>query len=261
MKLNFVIDEDYFVAHTLCSMGAKDFSSSKRKKDIVAFQNFAWGESESHYNFLVARFSSEIFIQEKADDLFRKLPKYLRVLKQSKFYKTILEQTVKYLNFCEKQWDDNYPLSSKVIKKLTDFKLNKEFTIYITHPGLRNGVCLKDDKIAWGHHEDWSNYATVYLWHEILHSYFEYTDLDHALIQLIADEELRIKLNGGKYPPFVGHKDLFPLMRIILPNWKKYLKSNSNDIMQLKRELSDLETLAKHKSSHFQGRSPGRALS
>ena len=93
--------------------------------------------------------------------------------------------------------------------------------------------------IAWGHNEDWPNYATVYLWHEILHSYLGYSEKEHALIELIADEELRIQLNGGKYPPFVvGHKNLEKMKKKLLPQWRKYLKLKNRNIREFLRKVT-----------------------
>ena len=116
------------------------------------------------------------------------------------------------------------------MKKLTGLKLNKKFTVYITHPSLRNGRYRGNNTIEWGHHENWRNYATIYLWHEILHSYIGYGDKEHAVIELITDEELRIRLNGGKYPPFVGHNYLGNMKKKMLPKWREYLKSDQHNI-------------------------------
>ena len=122
-----------------------------------------------------------------------------------------------------------------------DFKKeNKKFIVYITHPSLRHGKSFQDGTIAWGHNEDWQNYAVVYLWHEILHYYFELSDLDHALIELITDNELRVRLNGGKYPPFIGHENLEKLKYKILPYWKKYLKSKNKNIFEFKKLLKNI---------------------
>ena len=82
-------------------------------------------------------------------------------------------------------------------------------------------------------------------WYEILHSYFNNGDFNHALIQFIADNELRIKLNKGKYPPFVGHENLFPLMKKILPHWKRYLKEKQpRDINKLRAKKLGLKEFA-----------------
>lgn len=249
MKLNFIINEDYFIAHTLSSTAPDRFSSKEYKKDIVSFQNFAWKKSKKCYDFLAGRVYPEDFLCLKSiKSTVRELPNFLLALKKNKYYKKILIQTKDYLDFCEKQWNNNYQRTSKIIKELTGFNLNKQFTIYITHPSLKNGCCTKNDKISWGHNEDWSNYSTVYLWHEILHSYFrsanvELSDrnIDHSIIQFITDNELRIRLNGGQYPPFKGHSKLFPLMRKISPYWKKYLRSEKKNILEFRNMLIKIE--------------------
>ncbi|TSA55743.1 hypothetical protein D4R42_05055 [bacterium] len=248
MKLNFTINEDYLIAHTLVSIAPGRFSSKKHKKDIISFQNFAWKKSEKCYNFLAGRIYPEDFLYLKSiKSAVRELPNFLLVLKKNKYYKKILIQTKDYLDFCGKQWDGNYQYTSKIIKELTGFNLNKKFTVYITHENLKNGCFIENDKIAWGHNEDWPNYSTVYLWHEILHSYFKSTnvkfsnkDIEHSIIQLITDNELRIRLNDGQYPPFKGHPKLFPLMKKILPYWKKYLRSEKKNILEFRNILVKL---------------------
>lgn len=223
MTVNFLIDKNYLLVHTLS--GKDKFSSDDHKEDVVAFQNLAWRKSEKNYNLLINGTSWE------------KTEKYLMTLIKSAAFKFLLKQTQDYLIFCKKQWDTNYSVSSQIVQSLTGFDLNKEIKVYITHPSLKNGVYFGDNAIGWGHHEDFPNYTTVYLWHEILHSYLGYSDLDHSLVQFITDEELRTKLNGGSYPPFVGHEELNPLMEKILPYWKRYIASNKKDIYAFKKEL------------------------
>jgi len=239
MKLNFLVNSNYLIAHTLASMSLDRFSSQEYKKDIVNFQNFAWKESETYYNFLIARFYPEFWLGQDVDKLSQQLPQYLNALKKSVFFEKILKQTESYLKTCERQWSTNYDITLTTLKELTGLNFNKTFTVFITHQGLKNGCYLGNDKIAWGHHEDWKNYTTVYLWHEILHSYFSHSELDHALISFLTDEELRIKLNGGHYPPFVTHKELFPIMRKLLSLWKKYLLSKNKDIFEFKKKAQD----------------------
>ncbi len=161
----------------------------------------------------------------------------MKDLKGSEKFLKILDQTKKYLEFVENQWNKNFSFTFALMKELTGFSFKKNFIVYITHPSLKNGIYLGKNKIGWGHHEDIPNYSTIYLWHEILHSYLSFSNLDHALIQLLTDNELRIRLNGGKYPPFLGHEYLKPLMKKILPYWKKYLKSKKKDILKFKNYL------------------------
>lgn len=243
MKLNFLINDNYLITHTLASMGSERFSSKKYQKEIVAFQNFAWKKSQKIYNLLVGRLSPDDILS--IENLSKELPYFLKILKNSNQYKKILLRTKSYLVFCEKQWTKNYAVSSKVISGLTGFELNKNFIIYLTHPILKNGHYLGNNKISWGHNEDWPNYATVYLWHEILHSYFQNSDFNHAIIQFLTDNELRVRLNGGEYPPFVGHDNLFPLMKKMLPHWKQYLrKETSKDIKKFGITIFKLKEFA-----------------
>lgn len=160
----------------------------------------------------------------------RGLPRYLISLKRSTSFKKLLRQVEDYRSFCESQWRENYEHSSHIIRELTGISLRRKFIVYLTHPSLRNGRNFGKGIIAWGHHEEWPNYTTVYLWHEILHSYFPLTEKGHALIQLIADNELRARLNGVSYPPLKGHRDLFPLMKRMLPQWRRHLKKGGGDI-------------------------------
>lgn len=211
-------------------MAKNRFSSAKAKREIVGFQNYAWKISERYYNFLISRFSSEIWLSAEIKDLSKRLEDYSQNLKKSTQYQSLLAQTDKYLNDCKKQWEKNYPKTRLILKNLTGMRFDKRFTVFITHPGLKNGHYLGNNKIAWGHNEDWPNYTTVYLWHEILHCYFTDSPLNHAIISFLTDEELRAQLNQGKYPPFMTHKSLHPLMNKILPEWKKYLKAEERNI-------------------------------
>ncbi len=242
MKLNFVVDKNYLVAHTLSCMKQSGFSSQKYKKDIVAFQNYAWNKSQKVYDLLVGRFSffpddlNTKNLKSLAKEL-NQLSKFLDQLSRSKEFKKIYSQTEKYLEFCEKQWNKNCKETNRIVEELTGLNLNKTFTVYLTHPSQRNGVYLGKNKIAWGHSEKWKNYTTVYLWHEILHSYFDLSDLSHAIIELITDEEMRSRLNNSKYPPFVGHEYLSKLKKKLLPPWKQYLKSDKKDIKKFQNSV------------------------
>lgn len=224
MKIAFRIDENYLIAHTLSSISSDRFSSNKNKKDIINFQNFAWKKSQEVYSFIIGNWIPE------TDKKINKLPKYLTQLKKSSAFKRILLQTKKYLEFCKNQWNKNYIKSYKNIKEITGLKFNDNFTVYITHPSLKNGIYLGNSKIAWGHNEDWKNYTTIYLWHEILHSYMPKDEIAHSLIELVADEELRIKLNKGRYFSIGCHPELKSIKKKLMHLWKKYLKQKDKNI-------------------------------
>lgn len=89
---------------------------------------------------------------------------------------------------------------------------------------------MGNNRIAWTFQDYYPNYNCVYLWHEILHSFFDLDEKTHALIELITNEELRISLNGGEYPPFIGHDYLNDTKLKNLETWKTFLKSKNKKI-------------------------------
>ncbi len=222
LRINFTIDNRHLIAHTLYRMGEGSFPATEHTDDLVSLQNFARGISEKCSDFVAWRLTEEQFLESGGN--LGEVTNFLRQVENSSEFGRVRQQTQEYLESVKSQWERNYPKSSQTVSELTGLNLNKVVSVYVIHPGLMMGQYLGDDAIAWGHPEDWQNYSTVYLWHEILHSYMDYTDLSHALIQLVTDNELRVQLNEGEtYPPFEGHENLFPLMNKLLPHWQAYL--------------------------------------
>lgn len=232
INLNFKINDEHLLIHIINSIEPDRFSSNKYKKDIIAFKNYAWEKSKSCYNLLVGRISVIDLERSRLSKTYRKLPIYIKELINTSLYQKLRQQTENYLQLCQKQWLKNYPTSYAAIKQITALNLSDSFTVFITHPSLKNGKYLGNKVIEWGHSEEFPNYITIYLWHEILHHYMDRDEIEHAIIELITDEELRRRLNGEKYPPFVGHKDLEGVKRKVLPLWKQYLKLRNKDIRQ-----------------------------
>jgi hypothetical protein len=111
--------------------------------------------------------------------------------------------------------------------------------VLVTHPGQRNGQTFADGPIGWTERHDFSHYDTVYLWHEILHHFIKPTrpTMDvgnpaHAIIELLSDNELRVRLGGGPYPPFLGHPEDLPFQERLLPQWRTYLRQPRRDVLQ-----------------------------
>jgi hypothetical protein len=248
MKLNFEINRDYLIAHTIWCWDNERFSSStKHRADLLKFINAVWDNHRSTYELLSGRMLPNSFVTSKqpfnslktvADELELAMDQ----IELTPEYRKLFDQTKNYLKICQTQWQKNLDQTISIIKELTNLNLDRELTIIITHPSLRNGYNLgqinNNYLIAWGTTEKWPNYITVYLWHEILHSYFDSNNTTHALIQLITDNELRIRLNGGQYPPFEGHSYLIDKMNEILPSWKEYLLSSNKDIHSFEKSLS-----------------------
>lgn len=235
MKLNFKIVEDYLVLHTLSAANDNRFIPNIDKQSVINFQNFVWNTSKEMYELLTSR--SNPF--NNLDNCGTKLESFLAEIKSSNELSEVIKQTQESLLLVKKEWEDNFNKSYKIIKEITGINFREAiFTVFLTHPSLQNGYYAGKSSICWSYRNDFENYNTVYLWHEILHSKFKIDELSHTLIQLVTDNELRIRLNGGTYPPFEGHQELFHLMEKLLPEWDVYLQNKEvKDIFKFYKEV------------------------
>lgn len=171
---------------------------------------------------------------------------------ESKEFIKILKETEDYLKRIKEQWSKNKRRALNHLKDITGLELpNKNLSVYLVHPKLYDGRYWHEngkDIITWGHPEDWENYSTVYLCHEIMHFLTKEYEGDkkflHALIELACDNELRLRLNKkGKYfrdgEHEIGHKSLRKIEKKFLPTWQKYLqkKKKEDNILQLAQQL------------------------
>lgn len=243
MEVNFKINEEYLISHVLYSTSMDRFSSQEHRETIVSLQNKAWEISQNSYNFLVGRFFPEAILDfnlENIIEIFRNSFDLLRVLKESLEYKTLLQHVNDYRERIMEQWKLKYDKTIKIMHEMTGISFeNDKFVVYLTLPSLKNGRYLGNKRIAWGHSEDFNNYSIIYLWHEIMHDKLYSDDIGHSIIQLATDNELRIRLNGGQYPEFIGHAELFPTMTKILPYWREYLKSENKNILNFEKLMRE----------------------
>lgn len=141
-----------------------------------------------------------------------------------------------YKKWLENEWKTNKEHVLSELKAIMRTDLPESvFTVYVVGNLVSVGRNLGNNKIIWGHKEDWPNYSLAYLAHECLHSVFSSSELEHAVIELITDNELRIRLNkGGEYficeGKDVGHDYLRDIEKRTLPNWQHYLSDKSLDI-------------------------------
>lgn len=237
MKLKFLIDKKYLLAHAL-------WQNITPFPEWGNLKNFLWQESVLGYQFLTG--SPEVFLQfNKTRELIKEGDKlYKKALKRKEFKKLLLE-TGKYRQWLEKEWNRNEKKILGWVTELSGLKIpEKTITIFVTHPKFRNGKSLAEkDVILWGHPEDWKNYSMIYLTHELLHLLTKKGTKPftmHALIELLADNEIRMRLNGGgvyfrEGRHTVGYSYLAKLEKKILPQWKEFIKDRKG------KNLLDLE--------------------
>lgn len=256
MKFIFKIDKNYLISHTFASE-KKPFS------EWSILERICWEKykNEPAYYFLNTKhlnWAAEQILNKSLDqdlkisflNIAERLGKIYKDIFKSKEFKRLYKETAEYLEFVKSQWKTNEKEALKNLEDILKIKFpNKKITVYITHPKLKNGKSLpKKNLIFWGHPENWKNYSTIYLCHELLHVLTWKKQKDyrimHALIELATDEELRIRLNKrGKYfDTKDGHKDLVELKKKILPYWKSYLNDKSiKNIFELEALLIKLK--------------------
>ena len=233
MTLELKIEDNLLLAHLLAS----NPPDSEFKTDIINLQNKAWDISKVHYDLLIGRIR---FVETHNEDTYHSLPAYTSKIKETDEFGLIKKQTQSYLEQCTKDWETVYPTCLKIIEELTGFDFSgSHFTGLITHPGLKNGRSFGNNIFMFGHRENWPHYAVVYFWHEILHNFFGQSNLEHAIIEFLTDEELRVRLNKSSYTPFVGHTHLATLKEGLLSEWINYVSNGTE--RDIKRFISFLQ--------------------
>ncbi|HLC33024.1 MAG TPA: hypothetical protein VJJ82_04310 [Candidatus Nanoarchaeia archaeon] len=161
----------------------------------------------------------------------------------------LLRSTIPHLEKCKAEWEENLGRTKPIVEELVGHPIEGHRNVYIVPPQVGEGHNAGNNNIVWGTPNQWPNYTAVYLWHETLHSFFPYncSDLEHSTIELITDEELRVRLNGGSYPPFVGHPHLTEIKERILPAWRDYVKNPKRIYTFIEEQKAKLEEVKKIK--------------
>jgi len=231
MKFKFILRPDYVFLHAInIAQMNKPFSGWGE------YTNKIYEENPAVFYFLAGAPEYETYLSDSLSykTLSDLSDNVLNAQKEIPEYKRLIEETEAYINFLEDQWGKNENEVLKIVSELTGLSIpDISINVFVTHPKLRNGFSLDKNNLAWGHPEDFKNYSTVYLCHELMHILTDLDDSDitHAIIELLIDNELRIRLNkGGKYFEQKGHSKLVELEKKILPYWQEYLKKSNKNI-------------------------------
>lgn len=250
MELKFKINKYYLLTHALKS-------NTTPFVGWIEFSNKLWNISNDGYWFLFnSSMQDKIFakINDANFDTFfieikNDIKKIFSFAFKSKEFLKLYKETKDYLELLEKEWNDKKKIIIATTEEILGEKLPRiKLDVLITHPNLRNGMAwLELNTICWGHKESWKNYSMIYLMHEALHFVLDKklgkNHLTHSIIELISDNELRIRLNSeGKYfkekDAGVGHLFLHKLEKAMIPFWKKYLKNSTKNIVKFYNEAS-----------------------
>jgi hypothetical protein len=229
--LRFTTDDNYLVIFMLVNTAQSRISNKLFSQDILSFQNRIWSEKKSEYEILLSNIKSSqlTYLNFKK----RIEPNYSSLIDYSKNtpeFKVLKNQTDIYKQKVEKIWIDYFLKTKLIISNITGLELLNGHNVIITHPAIKNGKEVKGQWIEWGGYDE-PNYVVTNLWHEILHNYFDKSNLSHSVIELIANHELNKILTQFEYPPLVGHKQLRLIENCLMDDWKNYLLQEDKDIM------------------------------
>jgi hypothetical protein len=155
----------------------------------------------------------------------------------------LLSKTEDYKSWLESEWQSKKQTIHKYLQDILKIEIPDTVAIvFVVEPQIGGGAYLGDNTIYWGHAEDWQNYSLVYLVHEYLHTFIPVGDVEHSVIELATDNELRIRLNGkGGYfdanGEKVGHNNLQAFERSLLPRWKQYLDNKEKNIFEFIEDI------------------------
>lgn len=250
MKLKFEINKYYLFVHAL---GQVDLPFP----EWVNLQNKLWEEFPRAF-YLLTSHSEVAFIGSKKPldnliDAAEETKKLTSKAFKSEEFRRLLKESTEYLEFIKKQWEKTGTEALSILKELSGLELpDKTITVLITHPKLYRGFALPFyNVISLGYAEDYKNSSTINLCHEIMHFLTINTRIMHALIQLMTDNELRIRLNKkGTYsifqkppkqkdsPLYIYFGQLRELEKQIYPYWQDYLKNRKGrNIVDLEKDI------------------------
>lgn len=227
ISLRFKVDPVYLAYYTLINCSPHRFIGGYPDQKVVAFQNCAWDMDKRAYEFLRSGVSENLIIQQHSlAELGNAAQELLRSMIQHTLFADLERDALDALAKTRAEWENDLPGTDEVMRELTGLTLDRSFDVYITHPSQKQGSA----GIFWTYRQDFPHYNTVYLWHEIMHTFIpagpgeRVVNVEHAVIELITDDELRTHLNGGEYPPHQGHAALLPFKEKLLPSWRQYLQ-------------------------------------
>lgn len=250
MRLRFIVDPRYVVAHGLSAN--RDL---EKLPGWLAVMNEFYNRDMQAYDLLAGE--AEVLLPHGKRDanlvvIARRADAMLKSMTRTAPGQRMIRDTRVYAKRVEAEWRRNGAWALAQIAELTRIPLPAgDVRVFITHPKLRNGRAISRDTIVWGASPKFRNYTTVYLAHELLHilnwGVVDRANLSHAAIELLADNELRIRLNGeGKYFEYPGHTELRDLERKLLPAWREYLRTPTMTFHDFIR--ANRKTIAKKES-------------
>ena len=140
------------------------------------------------------------------------------------------KETLLYKKRLEYEWKTKRKDIEKHIKDIMKIKLNVRCICYVVHEKLNVAYNLKNNIIIFGFENYCKNFCMIYLVHKVLHYVFPMKY--HAIIQLIADNELRLRMNEKEEYFYINKNKLDnePLCYELYDKWINYLEDKEMNI-------------------------------
>lgn len=262
MKLEFIVDKTQLISHTIKNYNTHQLVPFPSWKKL---EKRLWNKyrNDPAYYFVnpyikagytvwaledLSRQSAlnNIPFKKVLSNALKKVDTIYQEIEKSDEFKQLYREANDYLLLTKKRWDAEEAKIFQFITEVAGITLPTiTVKVFINHPKTGGGQAYPENNaFRWGHSEDWPNYTVVYLAHELMHILTKKQQKDekimHSLIELMTDNELRIRLSGGgEYFTIDGHAYIKELVRIILPIWKDYLagKSRAKNIFELEKYI------------------------
>ena len=229
MHLRFIVDPRYVVAHAM---------NASQDYDVLpewdALMDTAYRRDPQAFNLLsgAAEMILPASTRSTLPSVARRAEALLAWIIRTRVAQRVVREARAYATRVEREWAENGAWTIAQLRELTRLPMpRRTIRVFISHPSLGNGRAVDERTIVWGSEGLIPNESTVYLAHELLHqlTWDDTTEVGHAAIELLADNELRIRLNGGRYFEHPGLPELRALTRRLLPAWRTYLRTPTQD--------------------------------
>lgn len=257
IRLHFEVDPRYLALHTL--LGRRSGMGSPEEQTAIegyraraaAFDAEAC-QFLRRYDFPVASLAEQGPLGERAEHL-------IAHLQADPAFPAIEAQAKAAAAATEREWKQDLKRSLPMMEEMTGIDFDMDLKVLITHPAQTNGMSWGRDKILWTHQQGFPHYNTVYLWHEIMHKHITASKLadqvgnpSHAVIELLTDNELRVRMGGGIYPPLIGHPENRPFQEQLLPSWRAFLEKPDKGILDYVKYAESLDSPTSGPASRYQ---------
>ncbi len=206
-NIDLITNPIHISQYIITNSDIKRIRTDARKEETIELTNFrnkAFDLNKSLYHVLDSGFKDLPF--EPTDEFpykntFADLQKYLIEISKLEELSQIISRIEGQMKKIKNEWENNYLEVSNLLNKL-NINGDDALTVYLVPNCLKAGRYYYGKYIEWGYRNDFNNYNTIYLWHEVVHHHLfknnlcNNKDLNEVVTMIISDRYLYSKLNN-----------------------------------------------------------------